>query len=267
MNRVQGGHKILAVKTPFSPHKDSILEDIAVLTGTRVFSKEAQDKLHKIDLSELGTAGRVVANGEKTLILQGKGEPAKIKAKVEALQQKAAFAGDEFERRFYRERASKLSKGVAIIRVGGSSEVEMRERRDRVEDAFYATQAAIEEGIVPGGGVALVRCMSAVRELAGSLENEDQRLGAAIVEKALSYPLKQIAENAGQIGEIILEKVLQGNTTYGYNARTNKYVDMYEAGIVDPVKVTKSALLNAASVAGLVLTTDVLLVEKSELKK
>jgi len=259
MNRVQGGHKILAVKTPFL-HKDSMLEDIAVLTGGKVFSKEAGHKLHKIDLAELGSAGRIVATQEKTLILQGKGDPQKIKSMVDSLSEKANNSLDDFEKKFYRERASKLAKGIAIIRVGGSSEIEMRERRDRVEDAFYATQAAIEEGIVPGGGVAFIRCINAIHEL--KLENEDQRMGAAIIEKALSSPLKQIAQNAGLSGDVVYDKVLAGIDSYGYNARTNTYVDMYKAGIIDPVKVTKSALLNAASVAGLVLTTDVLLVDK-----
>jgi len=263
MNRVQGGHKILAVKTPFSLHKDAVLEDIAVLTGSRVFSKEAGDKLHKIDLAELGSAGRIVATAEKTIILQGKGDAVKIKAKVEALHQKAQEALDDQDRRFYKERASKLAKGVAIIRVGGSSEIEIRERRDRVEDAFFATQAAVEEGILPGGGVALVRCIGTVKDLAVQLDNEDQRLGAAIVEKALTYPLKQIVQNAGLVGEVILDKVLAGNLSFGFNARTNTYVDMFEAGIVDPLKVTRAALLNAASVASLVLTTDVLLVENT----
>jgi chaperonin GroEL len=262
MNRVQQGHKILAVKTPFTMNKDSLLEDIAVLTGGKVFSKEAGHKLHKIDLAELGSAGRVIATAEKTLILQGKGDPVAIKAKVEALSEKANSSTDDFEKRFYRERASKLGKGVAIIRVGGSSEVEMRERRDRVEDAFFATQAAVEEGIVPGGGIALVRCIGVVRELSLKLENEDQRMGATILEKALSSPLRQIAVNTGKSGEVVFDKVMAGEGSFGYNARNDTYVDMYKSGIVDPVKVTKSALLNAASVAGLVLTTDVLLVEK-----
>lgn len=266
MNRVQAGHKILAVKTPFSPYKDSMLEDIAVLTGTKVFSKEAGHKLHKIELSELGGAERIIANQEKTLILKGKGDAQKLKLTVDALYKKSAESIDDFEKKFYRERASKLAKGIAIIRVGGSSEVEMRERRDRVEDAFLASQAGIAEGIVPGGGVALVRCIEVVRNLAVSLKNEDQRMGATIIERVLSAPLKQIAQNAGLTGEVVFDKVMLGTGSFGFNAKEKTYVDMYESGIVDPVKVTKAALINAASVAGLVLTTDVLLVEKIKLE-
>lgn len=266
MNRVQAGHKILAVKTPFSAHKDSMLEDIAVLTGGKVFSKEAGHKLHKIEMSELGGAERIIANNEKTLILKGKGDPQKIKVTVDALYKKSNESIDDYDKKFFRERASKLAKGIAVIRVGGSSEIEMRERRDRVEDAFLACQAGIEGGIVPGGGVALVRCINVVRELSLKLKSEDQRMGASIIEKVLSCPLKQIAQNAGYTGEVVFDRVFSGEGSFGFNAKEKTYMDMYESGIVDPVKVTKAALVNAASVAGLVLTTDVLLVEKTKLE-
>jgi chaperonin GroEL len=262
MNRVQGGHKVLAVRTPFARNKAELLEDVATLTGGKVFSKDAGHKLNKVDLDELGSAGRVVATKEKTLILSGQGDEDKINARVAALTEQMALETDEDIKRSLKERAAKLSKGIAVIRVGGSSEVEMKERHDRVEDALYATQAAVEEGIVPGGGVALVRCIKAVEGL--TLANEEQRKGAAIVIKALGAPLKQIAANAGITGEIVLEKVLEGEGSFGFDASTQTYGDMYKAGIIDPVKVTKSAIQNAASVAGLVLTTDVVLIDEPE---
>jgi chaperonin GroEL len=262
MNRVQGAQQILAVKTPFSLNKNMLLEDIAVLTGGKVFSREAGHKLHKIDINDLGEAGRVVATKDKTLILGGKGDTKEIKARAAALAEQASNAKSIEEKRELKARAAKLSTGVAVIRVGGSSEIEISERRDRIEDALYATQAAVEDGIVPGGGIALIRCIPEVRKLVSKLDNEDQKIGALIVERILSSPLCQIAENAGVTGEVVFEKILYESKSYGYNARTKEYCDMYKAGIVDPVKVTKSALQNAASVAGLILTTDVLLVEK-----
>jgi chaperonin GroEL len=265
MNRVQGGHKILACKTPFALNKTELLEDIATLTGGQVFSKEAGHKLNKVDLNELGSAGRIIATKDKTLILQGKGDPEKISARAKALYAQVKKETDENTKRALKERAAKLSKGIAVIKVGGSSEVEMKERHDRIEDALYATQAAVDEGVVPGGGVAFVRCIDTVNTL--SLENEEQRKGAAIIIKALSSPLKQIAENAGITGEIVLEKVLAEGGNFGYNARNKEYADMIKAGVIDPVKVAITALQNAASVAGLVLTTDVLLVDQPEEKE
>lgn len=264
MNRVQGGHKVLAVQTPFALNKTELLEDIAVLTGGKVYSKEAGHKLNKIDLDELGSAERVVATKDKTLILNGKGDEILIQNRVTALSEQVALETDADTKRSLKERAAKLSKGIAVIRVGGSSDVEMKERYDRVEDALYATQAAVSEGIVPGGGVALVRCIEAVEALV--LENEEQRKGASILIKALGAPLKQIAANTGLTGEIVLAKVLEGEGSYGFNAKSQVYCDMYEAGIIDPVKVTKSAIQNAASVAGLVLTTDVILIDEPESK-
>jgi len=262
MNRVQGHQKFLAVKIPFTPQKSDLLQDIAILTGGKVFSKEAGHKLHKIDLEDLGRAERVVATATQTLILRGGGARETIKARAQEIQEQAEKAHSDLDKKFLRERASKLEKGIAIIRVGGASEVELQERYYRVEDALYATQAAVAEGIVPGGGVSLVRCIPAVRALAASLETEEQRCGARIVEKALAAPLKQIAINAGKSGDVVLEKVLAGSGAFGYNARTNVYGDLYEAGVVDPAKVSKTVIQNAASVAGLVLTTDVLLVER-----
>jgi len=261
MNRVQGGQKILAVKIPFAPSKSELLDDIAIVTGGKVFSKEAGHKLHKINLDDLGSAGRIIATKDKTLILRGKGDKKKIAERVKVIQDKIKEVETDAEKRSLKERAAKLGAGVAIIKVGGASEVEYRERHDRIEDALFSTQAAVEEGIVPGGGVALVRCIERVRKLMLELSG-DRKMGASIVEKALSAPLCQIAENAGITGEVVLEKVMAGKDDFGFNARTGEYCQMYEAGIVDPAKVAKSALENAASVAGLVLMTDVVLLEK-----
>jgi len=264
MNRVQGGQKILAVKTPFSLNKGVLLEDMAVLTGGKVFSREAGHKLHKISLNDLGEATKVVATKDKTLILGGKGDSKQIKNRSNTLLNQAKDAKTEDEKRELKTRAAKLSTGIAVIRVGGSSEIETNERKDRIEDALFATQAAVEEGIVPGGGVALIRCIPEVQKLTSKLKNEDQKIGAQIVERILSSPLCQIAENAGVTGELVFEKILNENKSFGFNARTKEYCDLYEAGIIDPVKVTKAALKNAASVASLILTTDVLLVENTK---
>lgn len=264
LNRVTGGQKLLAVKIPFGMDKSALLEDIATLTGGKVLSREAGCKqLHKVDLDELGTAGRVVSNKDMTIFLRCGGDPEAISTKVAALQEAAVNSTSDQEKRAFKERIARLCKGIAIVRVGAASEVELNERYDRVEDALFATQAAVEDGIVPGGGVALARCVSVVEKMMGSLENDNQRMGAKIVQMSLTAPLKQIAENAGLSGDVVLDKVLSNtNPSFGYNARTGEYCDMLASGIIDPTKVTKSALINAASVAGLVLTTDVLLVEK-----
>jgi len=263
MNRVQGGQKILAVKTPFSLDKSETLEDVAILTGGKVFSREAGHNLHKIELDDLGEAERVVATKDRTLILRGKGDSEKITQRVGNLRTQAADTDDETKKRSLKERAAKLNSGIAVIKVGGSSDVELRERHDRVEDALFATQAAVDEGIVPGGGVVFVRCIKVVQKLSRKLDSDAQKIGAAIIEKALAAPLKQIASNAGISGEVVLEKVLEGKGSVGFNARDTSYCDLIKTGIIDPAKVAKTAIENAASVAGLLLTTDALLVETS----
>jgi len=260
VNRLQQGAKFLAVKLPFVPNQTEFLQDIATLTGGKVFSKEMGHKLHKIDLNQLGCADRVVATADKTLILRGKGSKEEIEARIAAIKAEMEKPHTDAEKRLLKERADKLKNGVSIIYVGGSSEVELRERHDRVEDALYATQAAVEDGIIPGGGTALARCANALEGLVGTLDSDDQRRGVKIVMRALSAPLKQIAENASQSGDVILEKVLSGEL--GYDARNNKYCDLMKEGIIDPTKVAKSAIQNAASVAGLMLTTDAVLVEQ-----
>lgn len=266
MNRIQQNVKILVVKFPFTIDKAALLDDLAVMTGGQVFSREAGYKqLHKIDLDALGRASRVIATKDTTLILGGGGDSEKIKAKADGLLEQANQAVSEFEKRIYRERAAKLKKGIAIVRVGATSEVELAEKQDRIEDAIFAAQAAVEDGVVPGGGVALVRCIEAVEVLESSLANEDQRMGAQIIKKALASPLMQIAANADISGDVVLENVRKStNLNYGFNARTHEYIDMLQAGIIDPAKVAKAALQNAAGVAGLILTTEVLLVEKTE---
>lgn len=268
LNRVNGGQKILAVKIPFGHNKAALLDDIATLTGGKVLSRESGCKqLHKVELDDLGTAGRIVATKDMTLFLRGGGDPEIISAKVKSLLEAANASTTEVEKRALKERAAKLSKGIAIVRVGAASEVELNEKYDRIEDALYATQAAVEEGIVPGGGVALARSASVLDTLMSKLENDTQRMGAKVVKEALTSPLRQIAENAGLSGDVVLDKVLSNNhPDFGYNARTGVYCNMIEAGIIDPVKVSKIALINAASVASLVLTTDVLLVEASTAK-
>ena len=248
------------MKLPFAPNKGELLEDIGILTGGKVFSREAGHKLHKIDLNDLGSAARVIANDKKTLILRGKGDPKKIQERVALLRERAEKTNSQQKRKSLKERAAKLKAGIAIIRIGGASEVEYKERHARIEDALFATQAAAEDGIVPGGGVALLRCTNAVTNFVSSVEG-DERLGAGIILKALRSPLSQIAENAGLSGDVVVEKVLGGTGDYGFNARTEEYCNLTKAGIVDPAKVVKAALTNAASVAGLVLTTEVVLSE------
>jgi len=227
----------------------------------KVFSREAGHNLHKRDLNDLGTAERVIATKDRTLILKGKGDPKDIKKRVKNLRSQAAEADTAEKKRSLKERAAKLESGIAVIKVGGSSEIELRERHDRVEDALFATQAAVDEGIVPGGGVALVRCIEPLKKL--KVDNDAQATGVSIIAKALSAPLKQIADNSGITGEIVLQKVLEGKLNFGYDARNAEYCDLIKAGIIDPAKVVKSAIENAASVAGLLLTTDALLVERT----
>jgi chaperonin GroEL len=264
LNRVQQKCKFLSVKMPFTTNQSELLQDLAVLTGGKVFSKETGHKqLHKIDLNDLGRVERVVASSDKTIFLGGKGNPDEISARVEDIKNKIEEADTDAEKRKLKERAAKLSSGIAVIKVGGASEVEYKEKHDRVEDALYATQAAIELGIVPGGGVALARAALDVDKMISKMENDDQRKGAQIISRALSAPLRQIATNAGQPGDVVLEKVVtKKDNQFGYDARGNRYANLVDAGIIDPVKVAKSAIQNAASVSGLMLTTDVVLIEK-----
>jgi len=262
VNRIRAGLKVCAVKAPgFGDRRKAMLEDIAVLTGGEMISEELGQKLEDATLDMLGQAKKVVISKEDTTIIEGNGERQKIKDRIAQIKRQIEETDSDYDREKLQERLAKLSGGVGVIRVGAATEVEMKEKKDRVEDAQHATKAAVEEGILPGGGVAFVRCIAGVKALADTLQN-DERTGALIIAKALSAPLRQIVANAGGEGSIILQKIegeLKGNE--GYNALKDEYVDMFEAGIIDPMKVTRLALENAASIAGMLLTTEAIVAE------
>lgn len=261
LNRSKG-FQVLAIRAPaFGDQRKEMLLDIATVTGTKVFSKH--DKLNETDLALLGTAKKLVSSKEKTLIIGGGGSQEDVKKRIQAINHRLSEVRTERERVELKERVAKLDNGIAVIKVGGTSELEMKEKRDRVEDALYATQAAVKEGVVPGGGVALVRCIPAVKKLVKELSG-DEANGAKILENVLSAPLKQIAENANQSGLAIFEKVVYESKDFGYNARTAKFENLLTTGVIDPTKVVKSAIKNAASIAGLMLTTNVVLIEREK---
>ncbi|RIX99583.1 chaperonin GroEL [Aureimonas flava] len=260
VNKLRGGLKIAAVKAPgFGDRRKAMLEDIAILTGGQVISEDLGIKLENVTLDMLGRAKKVSITKENTTIVDGSGEGEGIKARVSQIKQQIEETTSDYDREKLQERLAKLAGGVAVIRVGGSTEVEVKEKKDRVDDALNATRAAVEEGIVAGGGVALLRASNAV-DLKG--ENADQDAGIAIVRRALQAPIRQIVQNAGGEGSIVVGKLLEnGSATFGYNAQTAEYGDMIQAGIVDPVKVVRSALQDAASVAGLLVTTEAMISE------
>jgi chaperonin GroEL len=236
-----------------------MLQDIAVLTGGVVISDEVGLSLEKVTLNDLGEAKKIVVEKENSTIIDGHGKPSDIKARVESIRQQIEEATSDYDKEKLQERVAKLSGGVAVIKVGAATEIEMKEKKARVEDALHATRAAVEEGVVPGGGVALIRAQKALDKLEGS--NEDQTVGIAILRRAIEEPLRQIVENAGEDAAVILNQVKAGKGSYGYNAATGQFGDMLEAGILDPTKVTRLALQNSASVAGLLLTTEVMIAE------
>lgn len=255
VNKLRGQLKVVAVKAPgFGDRRKAMLEDIAVLTGGTVISEEKGYKLENAELEHLGSAEKIVINKDNTTIVNGQGEQDMIDARINQLKQQIETSTSDYDKEKLQERLAKLAGGVAVLYVGAATEVEMKEKKDRVDDALHATRAAIEEGIVAGGGVALVRAIEQIAELAG--ENEDQKIGIQIVRKALEYPLRTIAENAGQEGSIVLQEVLKGAKDHGYNARTDKFEDLKKAGVIDPTKVTRIALENAGSIAGMILTTE-----------
>jgi len=264
VNKLRGGLKVAAVKAPgFGDRRKAMLEDIAVLTGGQVISEDLGIKLENVTLEMLGKAKRVLIEKENTTVIEGAGDSDGIKGRVEQIRAQIEETTSDYDKEKLQERLAKLAGGVAVIRVGGSTEVEVKERKDRVDDALHATRAAVEEGIVPGGGVALVR---ASLILAGvKFDNEDQKFGIEIVRKAVQAPLRQIAENAGEDGAVVGGKVLE-NTDYGFgfDAQTGAYKDMIAAGIIDPTKVVRVALQNAASVAGLLITTEAMVAERPE---
>jgi chaperonin GroEL len=260
VNNIRGILKVAAVKAPgFGDRRKAMLQDIAVLTGGTVISDEVGLQLEKATLDDLGDAKKVVVEKENTTIIGGAGKGADIKARVESIRQQAIEATSDYDKEKLQERVAKLSGGVAVIKVGAATEMEMKEKKARVEDALHATRAAVEEGVVPGGGVALIRAQKALDKLEGA--NEDQTVGIRILSRAIEEPLRQIVENAGEDAAVVLNAVKAGKGAYGYNAGTGEYGDMLEEGILDPAKVTRMALQNAASVAGLLLTTEVMVAE------
>ncbi len=264
VNKLRGGLKVAAVKAPgFGDRRKAMLEDIAVLTGGQVISEDLGIKLESVTLDMLGQTKRVLIEKENTTVIEGAGASDQIKGRVEQIRAQVEETTSDYDREKLQERLAKLAGGVAVIRVGGGTEVEVKERKDRVDDALHATRAAVEEGIVPGGGVALARASLILAQL--NAENEDQKFGIEIVRKAVQAPLRQIAENAGEDGAVIGGKILDNaEYAYGYDAQTNAYKNLVEAGIIDPTKVVRVALQNAASVAGLLITTEAMVAERPE---
>ncbi len=260
VNKLRGGLKVAAVKAPgFGDRRKAMLEDIAILTGGTMISEDLGIKLETVTLDMLGTAKRVSITKEDTTIVDGAGAKADIEGRVSQIRRQIDDTSSDYDREKLQERLAKLAGGVAVIKVGGATEIEVKERKDRVDDALNATRAAVEEGIVPGGGVALLRASKFI-DVKG--DNADQDAGIAIVRKALEAPIRQIVENAGVEGSIVVGKILEQNkANYGFNAQTEEYVDMIEAGIIDPVKVVRTALQDAASVAALILTTEATIAE------
>ena len=263
VNRLRGGLKIVAVKAPgFGDRRKEMLEDIAILTGGTVISEEKGFKLEDAGLEMLGPAEKITVDKENTTIVSGKGDKNAIEGRIGMIKAQIEKTTSDYDREKLQERLAKLAGGVAVIYVGAASEVEMKEKKDRYDDALHATRAAIEEGIIPGGGVAYIRSISSLKNLKG--ENEDQKIGIDIVRRALEEPLRQIAANAGKEGSVIVNAIAKGKGDYGYNARTDQFVNMIEAGVIDPTKVARVALENAASIAGMLLTTECVLAEIKE---
>ncbi|MCB0568471.1 MAG: chaperonin GroEL [Phaeodactylibacter sp.] len=263
VNRLRANLKVVAVKAPgFGDRRKAMLEDIAVLTGGTVISEEKGYKLENATLDQLGRAEKITIDKDNTTIVNGGGEEEQIKARINQIKQQIEATTSDYDREKLQERLAKLAGGVAVLYVGAPTEVEMKEKKDRVDDALHATRAAVEEGIVAGGGVALVRAINALDKVDAS--NEDEKIGVQIVKKALEAPLRTIADNAGVEGSVVLQKVLEGKNAFGYNARTNAFEDLKKAGVIDPTKVTRIALENAGSIAGMVLTTECVINDKPE---
>ena len=255
VNSMRGIVKTCAIKAPgFGDRRKAMLEDLAILTGGQVVAEELGLTLDKITIEHLGMAGRVEVSKENTIIIDGAGDADRIEARVKAIRTQAEEATSDYDKEKLNERVAKLAGGVAVLRIGAATEVEMKEKKDRIDDALHATKAAVQEGIVPGGGVALIRAKQAIVGLKG--DNADQQAGINIVLRAMEEPLRCIVSNAGESADVVLNAVENGTGNYGYNAATEQYCDMMTAGVIDPAKVVKTALVNAASVAGLLLTTD-----------
>ena len=263
VNRLRAGLKICAVKAPgFGDRRKAMLEDIAILTGGTVISEEKGLKLEQATLEMLGTAEKVTIDKENTTIVNGAGSKESIQDRVNQIKNEIASTTSSYDKENLQERLAKLAGGVAVLYVGANSEVEMKEKKDRVDDAFYATRAAIEEGVVAGGGSTYIHALDALKELKG--DNQDEQTGINIVERAIEEPLRQIVANAGGEGAVVVQKVREGKNDFGYNARTDVYEDLRKAGVIDPAKVSRVALENAASIAGMFLTTECIIVDKPE---
>jgi len=266
VNKLRGTIKVAAVKAPgFGDRRKEMLKDIAILTGGIAISEEMGYKLENADFSYLGQAEKVVVDKDNTTIVNGKGEKAQIKARVEEIKAQIEKTTSDYDREKLQERLAKLSGGVAVLYIGAPTEVEMKEKKDRVDDALHATRAAVEEGIVAGGGVAYIRAQTALEKLKG--DNDDETTGIAIVRRAVEEPLRQIIANSGLEGSIVVQKVREGKDDFGYNARTDEYQHLKKAGVIDPTKVTRIALENAASIASMLLTTEAVITDKPEEKK
>ena len=260
VNTIRGIVKVAAVKAPgFGDRRKAMLQDIAVLTGGQVVSDEVGLSLEKAGLEDLGTAKKIQITKENTTIIDGAGGQADIKARVDQIRRQIEETTSDYDREKLQERVAKLAGGVAVIKVGAATEVEMKEKKARVEDALHATRAAVEEGVVPGGGVALIRALDGMKDLKGY--NHDQDVGIAILRRAMEEPLRQIVANSGQEASVIVNKIKEGSGSYGYNASTEEFGDMIEMGILDPTKVTRTALQNASSIAGLMITTEAMVAE------
>jgi chaperonin GroEL len=265
VNKLRGTLKVAAVKAPgFGDRRKAMLEDIATLTGGRVISEELGFKLENAVISDLGRAKKITIDKDNTTIVEGAGKKEEIKARIGQIRKQIEDTTSDYDREKLQERLAKLAGGVAVINVGAATESEMKEKKARVEDALHATRAAVEEGIVPGGGVALLRCITSLDKVKA---NEDEMVGVKIVRRSLEEPIRQIAMNSGVEGSIVIDKVINQAGAFGYNAETDKYEDLLKAGVIDPTKVTRTALENAASIAGLLLTTEAVICDKPEEKK
>ncbi|MEO1122262.1 MAG: chaperonin GroEL, partial [Pseudomonadota bacterium] len=266
VNKLRGGLKIAAVKAPgFGDRRKAMLQDIAILTGGQVISEDLGMKLESVTVDMLGTAKKISIAKDDTTIVDGAGEKAEIEARVAQIKQQIEETTSDYDREKLQERLAKLAGGVAVIRVGGATEIEVKERKDRVDDALNATRAAVQEGVVPGGGVALLHASKVLNGMTG--ENDDQTRGIAIVRAALQAPCRQIAENAGVDGAVVAGKILENKSvSYGFNAQSEEYGDLMKDGVIDPAKVVRTALEDASSVAGLLITTEAMVAEKPEPK-
>jgi chaperonin GroEL len=263
VNRIRGSLKVAAVKAPgFGDRRKAMLEDIAILTGGQVISEEKGLSLENATMDMLGTAEKIEIDKDNTTIINGAGKKEDIASRVGQIKAQIESSTSDYDKEKLQERLAKLAGGVAVLYVGAATEVEMKEKKDRVDDALAATRAAVEEGIVPGGGVALIRTIDALADLKGL--NEDEETGIAIVRRAVEEPLRQIIANAGEEGAIIVQKVKEGKDDFGFNARTETFENLYEAGVIDPTKVTRIAIENAASIASMLLTTECVIADEPE---